>query len=110
MKYQKELLAAAYLAQHAFAFPRMMFEQNSIGSVKRRDEPSISGTDVPETIRVFDPKLQYVSNTGDHEWVAPGPNDIRGPCPGLNAMANHGYLPHSGVATITVEVLFLSKR
>ena len=21
----------------------------------------------------------------------------RGPCPGLNALANHGYLPHNGV-------------
>ncbi|KAL3461042.1 Chloroperoxidase [Aspergillus heterothallicus] len=31
-----------------------------------------------------------------HEWRAPGPNDSRSPCPGLNAMANHGYLPRSG--------------
>jgi len=32
--------------------------------------------------------------------VAPGAGDARGECPGLNAMANHGYLPHNGVATI----------
>ena len=24
-----------------------------------------------------------------HQFVAPGPNDIRGPCPGLNTAANH---------------------
>ena len=24
-----------------------------------------------------------------HQYVAPGANDIRGPCPGLNAAANH---------------------
>ncbi|EKJ76010.1 hypothetical protein FPSE_03782 [Fusarium pseudograminearum CS3096] len=30
------------------------------------------------------------------EWVAPGANDSRGPCPGLNTLANHGYLPHDG--------------
>jgi hypothetical protein len=24
-----------------------------------------------------------------HAYTAPGPNDIRGPCPGLNAAANH---------------------
>ena len=53
---------------------------------------------------------QRVSVTGVHKWVAPGPNDIRGPCPGLNALANHGYFPHSGVvplaqaATATNEV------
>ncbi|KAI1422637.1 hypothetical protein F5Y12DRAFT_799343 [Xylaria sp. FL1777] len=48
----------------------------------------------------FDAKMQYVSNTGDHAFVPPGGSDQRGPCPGLNAMANHGYIPHNGVGTI----------
>lgn len=34
-----------------------------------------------------------------HPYIAPGPNDLRGPCPGLNTLANHGYLPRGGVAT-----------
>ncbi|KAK4621380.1 Putative sterigmatocystin biosynthesis peroxidase stcC [Fulvia fulva] len=29
-------------------------------------------------------------------WDAPGPNDVRSPCPGLNALANHGFLHHDG--------------
>ncbi|KAI1474346.1 hypothetical protein K445DRAFT_323386 [Daldinia sp. EC12] len=29
-------------------------------------------------------------------WEAPGPNDVRGPCPMLNTLANHGFLPHDG--------------
>ncbi|RYP53761.1 hypothetical protein DL768_001361 [Monosporascus sp. mg162] len=29
-------------------------------------------------------------------WVAPGPSDSRSPCPMLNTLANHGYLPHDG--------------
>lgn len=37
---------------------------------------------------------QLIDVTGEHAWVAPGPGDIRGPCPGLNALANHGYFPH----------------
>lgn len=50
----------------------------------------------------FDPATQYVSNQGQYAFVAPNlaGGDQRGPCPGLNAMANHGYLPHNGVATI----------
>ena len=28
-----------------------------------------------------------------HAFEAPGPNDIRGPCPGLNALANHHVGP-----------------
>ncbi|KKZ58998.1 hypothetical protein EMCG_00863 [[Emmonsia] crescens] len=29
-------------------------------------------------------------------WHPPGPDDIRGPCPALNSLANHGILPHNG--------------
>ena len=36
----------------------------------------------------FNAALQYVNNTGQYAFVAPGPNDQRGPCPGLNAAAN----------------------
>ena len=42
----------------------------------------------------FNADLQRVSTTGDHAFVPPNfdAGDVRGPCPGLNAMANHGYL------------------
>ncbi|KAF1828508.1 hypothetical protein BDW02DRAFT_603355 [Decorospora gaudefroyi] len=33
-------------------------------------------------------------------FQAPGPTDQRGPCPGLNTMANHGCIPRNGIATI----------
>jgi len=32
----------------------------------------------------------------DHRFVPANPGDSRAPCPALNALANHGYLPHSG--------------
>ena len=48
----------------------------------------------------FDAAEQLVSVHGDHEYRDPGSHDIRGPCPGLNAAANHGYLPRSGIATL----------
>ncbi|KAL9003549.1 MAG: hypothetical protein Q9188_003590 [Gyalolechia gomerana] len=34
-----------------------------------------------------------------HTFEAPGSNDIRGPCPGLNAAANHHFLSHDGITT-----------
>jgi predicted histidine transporter YuiF (NhaC family) len=34
-----------------------------------------------------------VSTTGSHTYASPAANQIRGPCPGLNAAANHNYLP-----------------
>ncbi|CCF47569.1 hypothetical protein CH063_04203 [Colletotrichum higginsianum] len=30
------------------------------------------------------------------EWAPAGPNDFRGPCPMMNTLANHGFLPHDG--------------
>ncbi|KAL8420602.1 hypothetical protein RB594_003406 [Gaeumannomyces avenae] len=41
----------------------------------------------------------------DHPWKAPGPGDRRSPCPGLNALANHGYLPRDGF-NISAEQYF----
>ncbi|KAH6607035.1 hypothetical protein Trco_003348 [Trichoderma cornu-damae] len=44
-----------------------------------------------------------------HEWKPPGPTDGRSPCPGLNVLANHGWLPRSGknidLATLRVAVV-----
>ncbi|KAE9399088.1 hypothetical protein BT96DRAFT_976037 [Gymnopus androsaceus JB14] len=34
-----------------------------------------------------------------HPWEPLRPGDIRGPCPGLNTLASHGYLNRSGIAT-----------
>ncbi|KAF2849046.1 hypothetical protein T440DRAFT_400254 [Plenodomus tracheiphilus IPT5] len=36
----------------------------------------------------------------NYPFKAPGSTDQRGPCPGLNTLANHGYIPHNGIATI----------
>ncbi|KAI4660829.1 uncharacterized protein J4E79_005397 [Alternaria viburni] len=49
----------------------------------------------------FDADAQRISTTGEHRYIAPGKNDLRGPCPGLNVMANHGYLPRNGIASVT---------
>ncbi|TFK21072.1 aromatic peroxygenase precursor [Coprinopsis marcescibilis] len=35
----------------------------------------------------------------EHPWRPLRNGDIRGPCPGLNTLASHGYLPRDGVAT-----------
>ncbi|KAL0061585.1 hypothetical protein AAF712_011612 [Marasmius tenuissimus] len=48
----------------------------------------------------FDPHTQRIDVGGQHKFIPPGHGDIRGPCPGLNALANHNYLPHNGVATV----------
>ncbi|EEB97921.1 hypothetical protein MPER_02663, partial [Moniliophthora perniciosa FA553] len=39
-----------------------------------------------------------------HSLQAPGPDDARGPCPGLNTLANHGFLPRDG-KNITIPIV-----
>jgi hypothetical protein len=71
---------ALALTGYAAAYPSILAhlqEQAGSGSVLKRQLPPS-----------FNAALQYVSNTGSHAFVAPGPNDQRGPCPGLNAAAN----------------------
>ncbi|KAJ6620976.1 Chloroperoxidase [Mycena sp. CBHHK59/15] len=47
----------------------------------------------------FNSQAQYVNVTGPHAYVAPGPGDERGPCPGLNSLANHNFIPHNGIVS-----------
>lgn len=44
-----------------------------------------------------------------YTFQAPGPGDSRGPCPGLNLLANYGYLPRNGIVTAG-EVLEATAR
>ncbi|EIM82419.1 Cloroperoxidase [Stereum hirsutum FP-91666 SS1] len=43
-------------------------------------------------------------NFSNYPFMAPGPNDMRSPCPGLNALANHGILPRNG-SNITTNMI-----
>ncbi|PQE18971.1 sterigmatocystin biosynthesis peroxidase stcC protein [Rutstroemia sp. NJR-2017a WRK4] len=43
-----------------------------------------------------------------HAWQAPTKDAVRGPCPMLNSLANHGYLPRNGkdiTLNITIDAL-----
>ncbi|EAQ84448.1 hypothetical protein CHGG_08462 [Chaetomium globosum CBS 148.51] len=42
-------------------------------------------------------------------WHPPGPGDLRGPCPMMNTLANHGILPHDGRA-ITKEAVIKAMK
>ena len=71
------------------------------------------------------PQLGARQEWTPQEWIAPGPDDCksprryspsraiaaltsfpvaRGPCPGLNTLANHGYLPRNG-KEISLDIL-----
>ncbi|KAG5659672.1 hypothetical protein KAF25_002231 [Fusarium avenaceum] len=111
-------LAAACIFPTALAFPQLSPEQletyrrhverNAVPEAcpfaaereKRDAEAGCPFAKKEKRAAKFDAKKQRVSVSGEHQWKAPNfkLGDQRGPCPGLNALANHGYLPHNGVA------------
>lgn len=44
----------------------------------------------------IDPTAQHIDVSGAHAFVAPGLSDMRGPCPAMNAVANHGNVARNG--------------
>ena len=120
---QSFLLLAA-LAASATAFPSLRdaspevleraskLAKRSAPQVVRRQEipPDALGISQAQTncgptpCLIFDPADQLVSVTGQYAYASPAADEIRGPCPGLNAAANHGYLPRSGIASLEETV------
>ncbi|KAG4418243.1 hypothetical protein IFR04_008601 [Cadophora malorum] len=48
--------------------------------------------------------LTLASSQSFTTWTPPGPDDLRSPCPGLNSLANHGFIPHDGKG-LTIPIL-----
>jgi len=54
---------------------------------KRNDFPIVGAQPIPPPPTDVGAKLV---NDAAHPYIAPGPNDMRGPCPAMNSLANHG--------------------
>jgi hypothetical protein len=47
--------------------------------------------------------------TAQHAFKAPQVTDRRGPCPGLNALANHGYISRTGITSFAEVVTAINQ-
>lgn len=107
MRYSTAVVGAlAFCVSEVAAFPAAALEYAA-----KAERDALAASDIDKVVADyqnarrqvgFNAAEQYVSNQGEYAFVAPNlaGGDQRGPCPGLNAMANHGYIPHNGVATI----------
>jgi hypothetical protein len=123
------LFGATLLSISAFAFPANLLngdiseealaEISALAAKITREAKTKRQLDIVKP--GFNADAQRISTTGKHQYVcgpikveeigaaklltasvqiAPGPNDTRGPCPGLNVMANHGYISRDGVPSV----------
>lgn len=100
MKFSSTPALLSAIAPLAVAFPLEVMQQfqNSPElraraaqiTAEKRQQGADAATGIFEAVPTFDAEKQYidVSPGSGHEWQAPGPNDLRGVCPGLNAFAN----------------------
>ncbi|KAG8687874.1 hypothetical protein FRC09_013226 [Ceratobasidium sp. 395] len=100
-------VVAIALAGSALAFPTAVLEGLNTRTAKSAGCPFADAVkqkrQAPPDV-VFDPVKQKVDVSGQYAFVPPKAGDQRGPCPGLNALANHGYLPHNGVTSLTQAI------
>ncbi|PSN64891.1 Cloroperoxidase [Corynespora cassiicola Philippines] len=54
--------------------------------------------------RIIVDSKKPIDVTGQHAFRAPSDLDQRGPCPGLNALANHGYISRDGITSFAEVV------
>jgi hypothetical protein len=108
MKFTSQLFVAG-LAPLAHAFPAMMYEAAAADPqlearakelakmLEARQAGADAATALFEPINTFDAKKQFIDVRpgSGHEYVPPGSGDLRGPCPGLNAFANHSKHRHT---------------
>jgi len=89
-------------ATEVAAFPALSVDQAARLATSQRGKRSTAARSLQKKAVGFDAASQFVSTSGDHAFVPPNfaARDVRGPCPGLNAAANHGYIPHNGVGTM----------
>lgn len=107
MKFTSQLFVAG-LAPLAHAFPAMMYEAAAADPalearakelakmLEARQAGADAATALFEPVNTFNAQKQFidVGPGSGHEYVPPGSGDLRGPCPGLNAFANHSmYTP-----------------
>ncbi|CZR61858.1 uncharacterized protein PAC_11755 [Phialocephala subalpina] len=88
MRYSTAVIGAVALcASEVIAFPAAAIEYAA-----KMERDAHAAADIEAAVAKFHANRRAVGFDASKQY--------RGPCPGLNAMANHGYIPHNGVATI----------
>lgn len=86
-----------------------MFRPSEVIRMSAKAQPIVNGLLQPLTGKLANIELPTPQPQGlavipgddpDHQFQAPGPSDVRGICPTLNTLANHGYISREGITTV----------
>ncbi|RGP65270.1 hypothetical protein FLONG3_9300 [Fusarium longipes] len=103
MKWHHALSIVLCTANDAYGFPSHL--HGAVGHVTASKLSNIVDEAVRSTHEkrlLFDSGKEPIDVSGHHEFIPPNfeKGDQRGPCPGLNALANHGYINRKGITSL----------
>lgn len=85
--FPSSILSQAAAQDPAFAAraAEILRSSNTFNSKRRQILTADGATKIFEPVGIFNAEAQLVDvgPGSGHEWIAPGPEDLRGPCPGL---------------------------
>lgn len=109
MKFSLAVLTLSLGKSVVDAFPALD-PQNLRGLTPEKLNAAIrSVEDYQKEKRFFIDVTKPIDVSGKHAFQAPKSTDQRGPCPGLNALANHGYISHTGITSFAEVVTAINQ-
>ncbi|OBT43962.1 hypothetical protein VE00_04628 [Pseudogymnoascus sp. WSF 3629] len=113
MKIISSLVSLSALSSVASAFPSVAGDSLLSADVIAKLAEGLRGVaqESHEKRFLVDPLTTPIDVTGDHSFIPPdfSAGDQRGPCPGLNALANHGYIGRNGVTNVIEATAAINK-
>ncbi|RMZ66270.1 oxidase [Pyrenophora seminiperda CCB06] len=111
MKFSFAILTTTLLSGNALvnAFPALD-ARNLAGLTPERLSAALRKVDeLRHSKRLLVDVRKPISVTGNHAFQPPSRVDERGPCPGLNALANHGYISRNGITSFAEVVTAINQ-
>ena len=97
------ILVSLLLSGVAFCFPNYA----SLAGLSARELnsiiPHLTLRALPSPPGPLSNPLAKLVNDPAHPWIAPALTDMRGPCPGLNTLANHGVCQTFFVLSLSAD-------
>ncbi|KAF5658678.1 oxidase [Fusarium heterosporum] len=112
MKWHYVLSVVLYTAKDIHGFPSHLHGAvGHIAASKLSSKVNEAARSNNEKRLLFDATKEPIDVNGEHEFIPPNfdKGDQRGPCPGLNALANHGYISRKGVTSLVETVSAINK-
>ena len=109
MKFSLAVLSLSLGSSLVDAFPALDHHALRSLTPEKLNAAIRSVEDYQKTKRFIIDVTKPIDVSGDHAFQAPKSTDQRGPCPGLNALANHGYISRTGVTSFAELVTAINQ-